>query len=68
MSGAIVQFNEGDVTQTHIYTIAISNDIVCENNTEKTFLSSIALESGIPVINVTTSQATVFIECGRHIT
>ena len=67
MIGEIVQFDEGDVTQTH--TIVIDNDFECDNNTNKSFFSRIALESGIPVINVAVSQATVFIdevECGKH--
>ena len=64
VNGEIVQFNEGDVTQTH--TIVINCDLECENG--KTFFSSIALHSGVPVINVTESLTTVFIDqvgCGK---
>ena len=67
VSGEIVQFDEGDVTQTH--TIVINNDFECDNNTNKSFFSLITLEGGIPVINVTVSQTTVFIdeaECGKR--
>ena len=66
VNGEIVQFNEGDVTQTH--TIVINRDLECENDTSKTFFSSISLHSGVPVINVTESLTTVFIDqvgCGK---
>ena len=66
VNGEIVQFNEGDVTQIH--TIVINCDLECENDTSKTFFSSIALHSGVPVINVTESLTTIFIDqvgCGK---
>ena len=71
MSGQIIQFNEGDVTQPH--TITINNDDVCEiEPANENFFSNIALDSGIPDITVTIPRAMVTIddiaepECGKH--
>ena len=64
-----MHFNKGDVTQSH--TIIINDDSECENATIETFLSSITLDSGIPVIDINVSQATITIddinevECGK---
>ena len=70
MSGQIIQFNAGDVTQPH--TITINNDGVCENEPNENFFSNIALDSGIPDITVTVPRAMVTIddtaepECGKY--
>ena len=69
VSGQIIQFNRGDVTQTH--TVTISDDDLCEKDPNENFFSSIDLTSGIPDITVTVPQATVTIddtaepECGK---
>ena len=69
VAGDIIQFNAGDVTQTH--TITINDDNECEENPNENFFSNIALNSGIPEITVTVPQATVTIddsgevECGK---
>ena len=69
MAGEIIQFNAGDVTQTH--TITISDDDECEKDPNENFFSNITLDSGIPDIAVTVPQATVTIndtaeqECGK---
>jgi hypothetical protein len=55
----IIQFNAGDVTQTHIITI--NDDDECEKDPNENFFSNIALDSGIPDITVTVPQATVTI-------
>ena len=70
VSGQIIQFNRGDVTQTH--TITINDDDLCEKGPNENLLSNIALASGIPDINVTVPRATVTIddtaepECGKQ--
>ncbi|CAI8013544.1 hypothetical protein GBAR_LOCUS8570 [Geodia barretti] len=69
VDGEIIQFNAGDVTQTH--TITINDDDECENDPNENFFSNIALDSGIPDITVTVPRATVTIddtsepECGQ---
>ena len=69
MAGEIIQFNAGDVTQTH--TITINDDDECEKDPNENFFSNITLDSGIPDIAVTVPQATVTIndtaeqECGK---
>ena len=70
VSGQIIQFNAGDVTQPH--TITINNDDVCEiEPANENFFSNIALDSGIPDITVTVPRAMVTIddtaepECGK---
>ena len=69
VAGDIIQFSRGDVTQTH--TITIDDDDECEKDPNENFLSIIALDSGIPDINVTVPQALVTIndtaepECGK---
>ena len=69
VSGQIIQFNRGDVSQTH--TITINDDDLCEKDQNENFFSNIVLVSGIPDIDVTVSQATVTIddtaesECGK---
>ena len=69
VSGQIIQFNRGDVTQTH--TITINDDDECERDQNESLFSNIALVSGIPDINVTVPRATVTIddtaepECGK---
>ena len=60
VSGQIIQFNRGDVTQTH--TITINDDDVCENAPNENFFSNIALASGIPDIDVTVPRATITID------
>ena len=70
MAGEIIQFNVGDVTQTH--TISINDDDECEKDPNENFFSNITLDSGIPDIAVTVPQATVTIndtaeqECGKR--
>ena len=70
VSGDLIQFNRGDVTQTH--TITINDDDLCEKDPNKNLFSNIALASGIPDIDVTVSRATVTIdditepECGKQ--
>ena len=69
VSGQIIQFNRGDVTQTH--TITINDDDLCEKDPNENFFLNIVLASGIPDINVTVPRATVTIndtaepECGK---
>ena len=69
MSVQIIQFNRGDVTQTH--TITISDDDECERYQNESLFSNISLDSGIPDITVTLPQATVTVddtaesECGK---
>ena len=73
VSGQIIQFNAGDVTQPR--TITINNDDVCEiEPANENFFSNIALDSGIPDITVTVPRAMVTIddtadsaepECGK---
>ena len=69
VSGQIIQFNKGDVTQTH--TIIINDDDECEGDQNKNLFSNVSLDSGIPDITVTLPQATVTIddtaelECGK---
>ena len=69
MDGEIIQFNAGDVTQTH--TITINDDDECEDEPNQFFLSDIRLDEGIPTITVTEPNATVTIddtaepECGK---
>ena len=69
VSGDLIQFSRGDVTQTH--TITINDDDLCENDPNENFFSNIALVSGIPEIDVTVPRATVTIndtaepECGK---
>ena len=65
VSGQIIQFNRGDVTQTH--TVTINDDDLCENNPNENFFSNIALASGIPDINVIVSQAIVTINDANEI-
>ena len=67
----IIQFNAGDVTQTH--RIIINDDNECEKDPNENFFSNIALNSGIPGITVTVPRATVTIddtaepECGKFL-
>ena len=69
VSGDLIQFNRGDVSQTH--TITINDDDLCEKDPDENFFSNIALASGIPDIDVTVPRATVTvddsdeIECGE---
>ena len=69
VSGQIIQFNRGDVTQTH--TITINDDDECERDQNESLFSNVSLDSGIPDITVTLPQATVTIddtaepECGK---
>ena len=59
--GDIIQFNTGDVTQTH--TITINQDEECEKNPNENFFSNIVLnDRSIPDITVTEPQATVTID------
>ena len=70
VSGQIIQFNRGDVTQTH--TITINDDDECERDQNESLFSNISLDSSIPDITVTLPQATVTIddtaepECGKY--
>ena len=69
MSGQVIQFNAGDITQMH--TILINDDANCENNPNENFFSNITLNSSVPDILVTVPRATVTIdvtaepECGK---
>ena len=56
----IIRFNTGDVTQTHRIIINDGN-IACEDNPNENLFSNIALDSDIPDISVTVSQAVVTI-------
>ena len=60
VSGQIIQFNRGDVTQTH--TITINDDNGCERDQNETFFVNIVLASGIPDIDVTEPRAAVTID------
>ena len=70
VSGQIIQFNRGDVTQNH--TITISDDDECERDQNESLFSNVSLDSGIRDITVT-PQATVTIgdnaelDCGKHL-
>ena len=69
VSGELVEFNAGDVAQTH--NITIKNDEECEHNPNEYFHSNITLQSGVGDISVQDSVATVTIwdeeefECGK---
>ena len=65
VSVQIIQFNRGDVTQTH--TVTINDDDLCENNPNENFFSNIVLASGIPDIDVTVPRATVTINDDNEI-
>ena len=71
VSGQIIQFNRGDVTQNH--TITINDDDECERDQNENFFSKVSLNSGIPNITVTLPQATVTIgdtaelDCGKQL-
>ena len=65
VSGQIIQFNRGDVTQTH--TITINDDDLCEKDPNENFFSNIALASGIPDIDVTVPRATVTIDVANEV-
>ena len=61
MNDQIIWFNTGDATQTH--RIIINDDnIACEDNPNENMFSNIALDSDIPDISVTVSQAVVTID------
>ena len=61
MNNQTIQFNKGDVTQTH--RIIINDDNTeCENNPNEKFLSNIALDRDIPEIYITVPQAIVTID------
>ena len=60
VSGEIVEFNVGDIFQTH--TIIINNDMDCEERPNEEFSSNIALDSGVQPINLINPQATVTID------
>ena len=70
VTGDIIQFSRGDVTQT--YTITINDDDECEDEPNESFFSNIALDGGID-INITIDQAVITIndtaepECGKCI-
>ena len=69
VSGQIIQFNRGDVTQTH--TITINDDDECEKDQNENLFSNVSLDNGIPDITVTLPRATVTIDdtaeskCGK---
>ena len=58
--GEVIQFNRGDVTQTH--TITINDDNECVSDPNNMFFSTITLGSGVPDITVTVPQATITID------
>ena len=55
-----MQFNVGDIFQTH--TITINNDMDCEDRPNEEFFSNIAIDSGVQPINVMNTNATVIID------
>ena len=55
-----IQFNRGDVMQTH--RIFINQDTEYEKHLNKSFSSKISLDSGIRLISITSPQATVTID------
>ena len=59
VSGQIIQFNRGDVTQTH--TITINDDDECEEDPNENFFSNLTLGVGAGHITVTRPQAEVII-------
>ena len=70
VSGQIIQFERGDVIQTH--TILINDyDDECEKDPNENFFSNITLSGGIPDITVIVPLASVTIndtaepECGK---
>ena len=69
MSGQLIQFNAGDITQMH--TILINDGDECEKVPNEIFFSNTILNSGIPDILVTIPRATIIIndtaepECGK---
>lgn len=69
VSGELIEFNAGDVAQTH--NITIKNDEECEHNPNEYFHSNITLQSGVGAISIQDSVATVTIwdeaklECGK---
>ena len=70
VSGQIIQFNRGDVTQTQ--TVLVNDDDECEKDPSEIFFSNIALDSGIPDIIVVVPQTTVTINdadeiCGKSL-
>ena len=61
MNDQIIWFNTRDITQTH--RIIINDDnIECEDNPNENIFSNIALDSDIPGISVTMSQAVITID------
>ncbi|CAI8026301.1 Deleted in malignant brain tumors 1 protein [Geodia barretti] len=60
VAGEIIQFNAGDITQTH--TITINDDNDCEENPNENFFSNFVLDRGFPDVTVTVPQATVTID------
>ena len=68
--GQIIQFNAGDVSQTH--TVLVNDDDECEEDPNEIFFTNIVLDSGISDITVTVPQAFVTIndsdvfECGKY--
>ena len=69
VSGQVIQFNTGEVTQMH--TILINDDDNCEKGPNENLFSNIIFNSGIPDILVTVARAAVTIddtaesECGK---
>ena len=69
VSGQLIQFNAGDVTQ--MYTILINDDDSCEKVPNENFFSNTILNRGIPDILLTIPRATIIIddtaepECGK---
>ena len=64
--GEVIQFNRGDVIQTH--TITINDDNECVSDPNNIFFSNISLLSGIPDITLTVPQATVTINDSDDLT
>ena len=66
----LIQFNTGDINQTH--TITIAQDLLCEDDPNEFFFSNIAFVSGTQPIEVIHPQARVIIddsmepECGKQ--
>ena len=60
VSGQVIQFNTGEVTQMH--TILINDDDNCEKGPNENLFSNIIFNSGIPDILVTLARAAVTID------
>ena len=58
--GEVVHFKVGEKFKTH--TITINDDIICENSTNESFFSKIALSAGTQLVSLVDSVTTVTID------